>query len=336
MARTAPHYLKACFAAFQEVSRAKYGTPFDLPAIERTVAPLRSLRTLTYQDLQYFEAKEHWWFERFWVFPPEHRITPALEKRTFDLWNLPKNEAEVIPELLDVFKSIELVSIILRFVKPEAYGIISPPVERVLDVRRGSDAVETYRNYLTDLREIARVCAFGRTAHADMALWVLHERCFGEHRDPEVERAWRTDPLFLRLRAKNLVLPLAELSYPKLAEALHHVKPDLATLVACQALEALIREAGKLLAPSMTQPRAKLEDVIDALPNWGKIDELRKAGWKRLKGVRNDLFHDGQQPTPKEMTDLIQEVVRLEEDLALLRAQGASRPRGPLQRTPRR
>lgn len=336
MAGTTPHYLKGCFAAFQEVSRAKYGTPFDLPAIEQKVAPLRSKRTLTYQDLQYFEAKEHWWFERFWVFPPEHRITPALEKRTFDLWNLPKNEAEVIPELLDVFKSIELVSIILRFVKPEAYGIISPPVERVLDVRRGSNAVETYRNYLTDLREIARTCGFEHTADADMALWVLHERCFGEHRDPEIERAWRTDPLFLRVRAKNLVLPLAELTYPKLAEALHHVKPDLAALVACHALEILIREAGELLAPGLAPPRADLEAVIDALPNWGDLDQLRKAGWKRLKTVRNALFHQGRKPNPKETTDLVQEVVRLERDLAVLRAQEARRPGGPLPRTPQR
>jgi len=52
----------------------------------------------------------------------------------------------LVAALLEVFKSVELVSIILRFVKPEHYGIISPPVERVLDVQRGSDAVETYLN----------------------------------------------------------------------------------------------------------------------------------------------------------------------------------------------
>ncbi len=312
-----PHYLKACFAAFREVSKAKYGSPFDLPAIERRVVKLQSRKTLTYQDLQYFEAKEHWWFERFWVFPPEHRVTPELEKRTFDFWHLPKNETAVIPELLDVFKSIELVSIILRFVRPNAYGIISPPVERVLDVRRGSDAVETYRNYLTDLREIAKACGFERTADADMALWVLHEKCFGEKRDVDVERAYRADPLFLRLRAKNLVLPLAELSYPKLAEALHAVKPDLAALIACHTLEMLIREVAELLTPDVA--RIDLENLIDALPNYGGMDPLRKASWKRLKLVRNALFHQGRQPTSKETADLVGEVVQLEGEVAMLR-----------------
>ena len=78
------HYLQTCLAAFKEVSRAKYGTAFDLPAIESQVAPLRSKKTLNYQDLRYFEAEEHWWFERFWVFPPEHHVTLALQRRTFD------------------------------------------------------------------------------------------------------------------------------------------------------------------------------------------------------------------------------------------------------------
>ena len=318
MASARHHYLEICLGAFGDVSKAKYGVPFDLPAIERTVASLRSKKSLTYQDLRYFEAKDHWWFERFWVFPPEHKVTPALAKKSFDFWHLPKNETELIPELLDVFKSIELVSIILRFVRPEAYGILSPPVERVLDVRRGSDAIETYLNYLANLREITSQCGFTRTADADMALWVLHERCFGEYRDPTVERAYRSDPLLLRLRAKNLVLPLAELSYPKLAEAVHHVKPDLAALVAYHSLEALIRRAAEFLTPDLARSRADLTEVIQALPTYGGITLVRKATWERLKLIRNRFFHEGRAPTPKETADLVAEVVQLEGDIAAL------------------
>jgi hypothetical protein len=127
MSAARPNYLKVCLAAFGEVSQAKYGTPFDLAAIERKVAALRSKKTLTYHDLQYFESREHWWFQKFWVFPPEHHVGPALAQKPFDFWNVRKNERSTIPELLDIFKSIELVSIILRFIKPEDYGIISPP-----------------------------------------------------------------------------------------------------------------------------------------------------------------------------------------------------------------
>src|SRR5262245_16001299 len=129
MIREGQSYMKQCLADFREVSQAKYGTPFDLEAIERSVERLRSKKMLTHQELRKFEAREHWWFERYWALPPEERVAPVLEKRIFNFWNLPKNEARLVAGLLDVFKSIELVSIILRFIRPEHYGIISPPVE---------------------------------------------------------------------------------------------------------------------------------------------------------------------------------------------------------------
>ncbi len=84
--------MKACLADFRAVSQAKYGTPFDLDAIERSVERLRSKKTLTYQELRNFEAREHWWFERYWALPPEETIAPALGKRTFNFWNLPKKD----------------------------------------------------------------------------------------------------------------------------------------------------------------------------------------------------------------------------------------------------
>jgi len=78
--RRIPPYLKACFSAFREVSAAKYdGIPFDLPAIERKVAHLREKRMLGYDDLRYFEAPEHWWFTKFWVFPPERDLMTLAE-----------------------------------------------------------------------------------------------------------------------------------------------------------------------------------------------------------------------------------------------------------------
>jgi hypothetical protein len=74
------------------------------------------------------------WFQKHWVLPPEHHVTRALKDRSFDFRRLPNEEADLIASLLRVFKSIELVSIILRFVKPENYGIINPPGEKILDV----------------------------------------------------------------------------------------------------------------------------------------------------------------------------------------------------------
>ena len=148
------HYLVRCLKQFEEVSRTKYdGKSFNLEAIEDDVRTLRQARRkLKVSDLESFRNKDHWWFERYWVLPSSTDVDPRLEDKTFDFHQLSKNnedthkEQAVINDLLSAFRSIELVSIILRFIRPESFGILSPPVERVLDVRRGSGAVETYMN----------------------------------------------------------------------------------------------------------------------------------------------------------------------------------------------
>lgn len=205
-------------------------------------------------------------------------------------------------------------------------------MERVLDVRRGSDAVETYRNYLGDLRAICDKGKYGftRAADVDMALWVPHEKCFGIHRDSEIERAYRADPFILGLRAKNLVAPLAELSYPRLAVALRETAPDLAALIACHTLELLIRKIGQHLQSGVVGSGIELGELIDALPNHGGIDRVRKANWKRLKAIRNDLFHQGRRLTPKEIKDLVSEVLEAEALLKRLVADRVSDQRRTL------
>lgn len=309
-------YLHTCLHEFPEICRKKYGTIFDFEAIEREVSRLRRNTELTYDDLHYFEAPEHWWFKRFWVFPPESSVAPALKGIKFDFWNLSsENESGVIRQLLYAFKSIELVSIILRFIRPEHYAILSSPTQHLLDIRRGRDLVETYVNYLRDLREIGAHCGFRRIADVDMALWVLHEKCFGTHRDAVIGKSFHADTFLLRLRAKNLVAPLAELSEAQLANALLEVKPDLAALIACHALEILIRRLAAGFGLASCGPDLPLEQVIDSLPNFGPVDPMRKAKWRMLKEARNEFIHSGAMPGIQERKLLIEEVLQLEKDL---------------------
>jgi hypothetical protein len=315
MRKAADTYLQACLSAFSEVSEKKYGRPFNFRAIEISVGHLRGKKPLTYTDLQYFESSEHWWFKDYWAFPPQDRIVSALKDRRFNFWQLPKKETQTLLDLLDAFKSIELVSIILRFVRPEHYGIISPPVERVLDVRRGSDAGETYLNYTGDLRNIRKAYSLPRVADVDMALWVLHERCFGTLQDSEIKGLYFNDLFMLRLRAKNLVGPLSQLSHSQLAQALENVHPDLAGLIACYRFEILIREIAQKLKVVELGSRLKLSEVIDRLANTGKIDSLRKGTWTRLYQIRNGYFHEDREPNDKQRADLIGEVLRIEREL---------------------
>lgn len=309
-------YLRRCLREFPEICRLKYGTPFDPAAIEEKVRHLRCRTTLACTDLEHFESPDLWWFRRFWVFPPREQIEPALGTSAFDFWNLPgSNEPETVRGLLHIFKSIELVSIILRFVRPEHYAIYSAPIQHMLDIRHGRDLVQTYLAYLENLRELKSHHYFERVADMDMALWVLHEKCYGQLRDGEIEAAYREDDFILQLRVGNLVAPLAALSEARLARALAGVKPGLAALIACHQLEILLRRLAGQLRLAEVEETTPLESVIDRLPHCGPVNPMRKALWKSLKSIRNDLIHNGRQPGPQERRLLLHEVGRLEAEV---------------------
>jgi hypothetical protein len=307
-------YLRDCLREFPSICKLKYGVEFDLAAVEEKVRHLRRRTPLTYSDLEYFESPKHWWFKQFWVFPPRERIEAALQKETFDFWNLPEsNEAETIRKLLHIFKSIELVSIILRFIRPEHYSIYSAPIQHMLDIRHGRDLVETYRTYVDNMRGIEKHLGFVRVADVDMALWVLHEKCFGRHQDPAIAEAYRNDDFMLQLRVNNLVAPLAELSEARLARALVAVKPALAILIACHYFEVLIRKLADQF--HLSESDSTLDETIDAIPNYGPVDPVRKALWKALKTIRNELIHHDKLPGPRESQLLIEEVDKLESEI---------------------
>lgn len=324
------HYLVRCLKQFEEVSRTKYdGKSFNLEAIEDDVRTLRQARRkLKVSDLEPFRKKEHWWFERYWVLPSSADIDPHLEDKTFDFHQLSKSnedtnkERAVITDLLSAFRSIELVSIILRFIRPESFGILSPPVERVLDVRRGSDAVETYINYLRDLRKIRdKYEGLPRAADADKALWVLHEKCFSDPpEDPAMKQEYERDAFMQRLRAANLVAPLESLSLPRLAEALETVRNDLAGLVGCYAFEAGVRRRAELGNIPLTKRDAngknahrKLNEIIEELRDRKMISSVIAGNWHRLQDIRNKVFHAKMTaPTDRDVRDLVQEVIEID------------------------
>jgi hypothetical protein len=323
------HYLSRCLDQFAEVSKARYGSPFNLAAIERDVQPLQNKRTLTIQDLYYFKNDNRWWFKRYWVLPTADDVEQDLGEARFDFHQLSQGnegsptERHTLERLVSIFRSVELVSIILRFIKPDSFGILSPPVERVLDVRRGSSGVDTYLHYLRDLRSIRdHYPGLPRAADADMALWVLHERCFSpDLLDPAIKLEYERDPFMLRLRAANLVTPLSRIPMSRLAQALETTRNDLAGLVACRAFEAAIHDRARREKVPPTK-KAKdgrtvpcdLEDFINVLRDRKVIDSLTAATWHRLRRLRNNLVHgEVEALQAAEIRDLVQEVLKIEE-----------------------
>jgi len=326
-------YLHDCLRQFAEVSKKQWKRPFNLEALEAEVEDLRNSKKLSIAKLQCFKNTEHWWFDKYWRLPSAADLPPDVEEVFFDFHQLSKGnegkpkEQRVIEDLLQAFLSIELVSIILRFIRPDSFGILSPPVEHVLDLRRGRDAVQTYLNYLRNLRSIRDKYKFDTAAKADMALWVLAQKCYGigTTGDPKIRQEYEKDRFMLRLRAENLVKPLGNLSPAWLATALHTVDDHLAALVGCWALEKSIKEWAKIegverkavnLAKKANE-KLNLRHYIEALPDKGKFFSVDRGMLHHLREIRNKVFHaEVREPTPKYVSELVETVLEIEQGLS--------------------
>lgn len=281
-------YLKRCLDLFGETVEERYGWRPDYAGLEKALEPVRlSRRAFGYQDLETIQNGRYWDFRQFWRFPSHSDIRqemePAEMSRLFR--ELPVDEAQVIGRLHSAFKYIQNVSVVLRFLLPEHYGIISPPVEKVLEVRRGRTEVETYLNYLRDLRDLRDHHGLDRAADADMALWVLQERILSSYQDIELLREFRQDTWLLRRKAVNLLAELAEVDQPlALARALVEAHVPLAVMIAGFEFERRLRAGTrgddpgitlreKLLDPGHRATRREALELIERAENLLREDE---------------------------------------------------------------
>lgn len=125
--------------------------------IEDETDDVQSTCRLTYDDIEKIRNSKIWNADTFGYWPSRSEVESILESSEWNFRELPDNEKQVIEDLVETFHQIELVSVILRFVVPQHYGILSPPVEKVLGIgpfRRHSDK---YLAYLRDLRKIGQI-----------------------------------------------------------------------------------------------------------------------------------------------------------------------------------
>lgn len=168
---------------FKKAVLEGYGIHENLEIIETRVSHLRTGGAIEYEDLEKIGDDKVWPFSKFWKWPDKDKIqndlretAGILEKLREDFVN---NERDVLKQLGKIFKNISLVSILLRFVFPEQYGIYSRPVLYISETERGRDEVEDYLNYLDKLRRILNVYEirerYGveRVADVDMLLLAI-------------------------------------------------------------------------------------------------------------------------------------------------------------------
>ena len=219
-------YLHRCCDLHAELTEIGFGRRQDLGDIERAVAHVRSSRQLTYDDIEKIKGSRDWIADLFGYWPSRTEIESILDPGEWDFWNLPKREDKAITALVGVFRQVELASVVLRFIVPEHYGILSPPVETVLGLGPYPRREDRYKAYLHNLRELQLDRGLATAAMADMALWVLQvgvvDGLLHEHRDYEMlQDAYQNDARLRAIQVGNLTSRLFnDLSRPDLAEAL--------------------------------------------------------------------------------------------------------------------
>lgn len=146
---TNKNYLHDCWKLHREVAKRRYGRVVDLDELERHVAPMLKRGDELWDVIRAIYGHEAFPADTFGPLPAQikggdwHRQWQTLPRR------------KLVKRLFETFRQIEPVSMVLRFICPTTYGIMSAPVAAILGVRPRRRATATYEAYLEALGEVA-------------------------------------------------------------------------------------------------------------------------------------------------------------------------------------
>ena len=298
-------YLHDCLALHGQVTEMRDGRGQDLFRIEDETDNVQTSCRLTYDDIEKIRNSRIWNADAFGYWPSRSQIDSILESAEWNFRTLPEKEEQVIEGLLEMFHQIELVSVILRFVVPKHYGILSPPVEKVLGIGPFRKHSQKYLAYLDNLREIRDARKFFRSAaEVDMALWVLQvgvldddllKRDLSDEEYESLYSGFRNDSKLREIRVGNLTRQLfSEMSRVELSEALLATDVELAGQIAGIQFEQDVRRLTR------AKPDDKLADLVRAprfLRSVRQIPDIHADFWWNAVRTRNKAIHLN--PPPK-------------------------------------
>lgn len=272
---------------------------------------------LTYDDIESIRNSRIWNADAFGYWPSRSEVESILESTDWDFGTLPEKEEQVIDDLLGTFCRIELVSVILRFVVPEHYGILSPPVEKILGIGPFRRHSERYLAYLNSLREIRddkrRFTRKWSAAEVDMALWVLQvgildddllKRDLPDEECESLRSGFRNDSKLREIRVGNLTRQLfGEMSRVELSEALLATDVNLAGQLAGIQFEQDVRRL------TGAKPDCKLADLVRDprfLRSIRQIPDIHVDFWWKAVRTRNKAIHLNPPPRRNDVMKLIE------------------------------
>jgi hypothetical protein len=167
-------------------------------AVETLVSGARHSGEITPETLHVIEDSDEWNYPIWWPLLSKDFGNPI--KLPGDLVEM-KNRQRAIEVLFDRLHHIEVVSVLLRFILPEYFGIISPPVTFLLNLPHVQDHVSYYMNYLQVLQLLGDHYYLPRIADVDMALW---SAAHSQKEFPGIAENMYQDEYFQEMRLRNV------------------------------------------------------------------------------------------------------------------------------------
>jgi hypothetical protein len=273
---------------FKQIAKTESGKEQNLEGIETQLAHLKEGAALSYLDLELISEPKYWPFNKHWMWPHRSQIEKKLETTEGWFKDLPSNEREIIRKLNNIFKNIGLVSIVLRFARPEFYAIYSLPVLQIMRIERGGNEVEDYLNYISELRVLRTCFGVDNTAAADEIVWAIfhHKNKYGA--DLKKILAKRLPE---NLTAEELLIYLSNDPLKVSKEYMKRKDHMTAGFWAAKAFEKLLddecRQAG-IFIPDPTHKRSKMISALCNMKPWWNKPANRELLYD-TKEMRNNI-----------------------------------------------
>ena len=241
-------YLHDCLELHGEVAELRYGKPQHLRELESQVRTRSENGSTLWDVIRTIHAYEGFPAAMF-GFLPAAQIEAQLKEGGWDRqWQTLLNDRHVLVErLFEVFRQIEPVSLVLRFIDPTRYGIMSGPVAAVLGVKPRRKPTVMYKDgYLKALQEVREQRGFDRVADVEMALWalqvgVLEDELLPPTQRDALEERYLEDAQLQQLQTRNLTKQLfSEKTKLHIAESLLGTNVALAGQIAGIEFEQLV------------------------------------------------------------------------------------------------
>jgi hypothetical protein len=311
--------LKQLRDMFPRISEIALGKP-NLEGIEEEFRPLsRGEEEFSLKHIEILKDAEHryWRFLDWWRMPEIKQSEIDDLKRLFLIPRPPFEE--MTKSLLAILKYIEITSCVLRFTDPVSYGILSPPVENLLNVR-GNDDCEKYLRYLEALGKLRIEYGFTRNADVDMALWTLAhilnsaELQYSDTECKDIVKSYYGKPnLIKRISAKNsLDQFLDEKDYLNIADMFVETDHAIAAFIVGREIERMLKHLCKknTIATMYRDLKGNLRDcgvgrMLKDLDLSGILSNEKRRRLKSWYDIRSDIVHDRRVVTKEDVERML-------------------------------